>query len=54
MHSQPHETPTPTAAQPTAWTCSCEHPLPRQRAERKGAAATYCERCGLPVPVGRR
>jgi hypothetical protein len=32
-------------------TCTCEHPLPRTRAERKGAAATYCERCGLPVPL---
>jgi hypothetical protein len=32
-------------------TCSCEHPLPHVRAERKGAAATYCDRCGLPVPL---
>jgi hypothetical protein len=33
----------------TSATCSCEHPLPRERAERKGAARTTCERCGLPV-----
>ncbi len=30
-------------------TCACERPLPRQRAERKGAARTICDRCGLPV-----
>jgi hypothetical protein len=32
-------------------TCSCLQPLPRERAERKGAARTTCDRCGLPVPL---
>jgi hypothetical protein len=31
--------------------CSCEHPLPREHAEWKGASRTTCERCGLPVPL---
>jgi hypothetical protein len=30
-------------------TCSCERPLPHVRAERKWAARTYCDRCGLPL-----
>jgi hypothetical protein len=30
-------------------TCSCERPLPLERAERKGASRTSCERCGLPI-----
>jgi hypothetical protein len=43
---------------PAAWsryvaeprmTCACPRPAPHMRAERKGAARTYCERCGLPV-----
>jgi hypothetical protein len=33
----------------TSATCSCERPLPRERADRKGAASTVCDRCGLPV-----
>ena len=33
----------------TAATCSCERPLPQERAERKGASRTTCARCGLPV-----
>jgi hypothetical protein len=37
----------PTPAPPP--TCSCEQPLPRIRAERKGAATTICDRCGLPA-----
>jgi hypothetical protein len=32
-------------------TCSCERPLPRERAEWKGASRTTCDRCGLPVPL---
>jgi hypothetical protein len=28
-------------------TCTCEKPLPVERAERKGAATTECARCGL-------
>jgi hypothetical protein len=30
-------------------TCACPSPAPHTRAERKGAARTYCDRCGLPV-----
>ena len=32
-------------------TCKCEKPLPVERAERKGAAQTFCLRCGKPVPL---
>jgi len=39
----------PTPPAPPHATCSCERPLPRIRAERKGAATTICDRCGLPA-----
>jgi hypothetical protein len=39
----------PTPSRPAAATCTCAHPLPRVLAERKGAARTTCERCGLPI-----
>jgi hypothetical protein len=42
------EPPTAPDSAPTA-NCTCEHPVPRVRAEHKGAARTYCDRCGLPV-----
>jgi hypothetical protein len=32
-------------------TCTCEKPLPVERAERKGVAVTVCARCGLPVAL---
>ena len=32
-------------------TCSCQQPLPIEKAERKGAAVTVCLRCGLPIPA---
>ncbi len=32
-------------------TCTCERPVPVERAERKGAARTHCARCGKPVPI---
>jgi hypothetical protein len=35
-------------------TCSCEKPVPVERAERKGAAVTVCLRCGLQVPARLR
>jgi hypothetical protein len=35
-------------------TCSCEKPIPVERAERKGAAVTVCLRCGLHVPARLR
>ncbi len=34
-----------------AWACQCVFPIREVRAERKGAALTYCARCGLPVPI---
>jgi hypothetical protein len=34
--------------------CSCTDPIPVQRAERKGAALTVCQRCGLRVPARLR
>ena len=35
----------------TTATCSCQTPIPVQRAERKGAALTVCLRCGLRGPA---
>jgi hypothetical protein len=32
-------------------TCTCEKPIPVERAERKGAAVTVCARCGDPVAL---
>ncbi len=56
MHEQ-HFVESPIRPEPPAFradparTCDCERPLPRIRAERKWAATTYCERCGLPLPL---
>jgi hypothetical protein len=40
---------------PTHWqgagTCSCTEPQPKQLAERKGAARTFCAKCGLPTRI---
>jgi len=38
-----------TAAPPAV--CTCPKPLPEVRAEHKGAARTYCARCGLPMRI---
>ena len=38
------------AAAATSATCVCADPIPVQRAARKGAAVTVCQRCGLRVP----
>ena len=35
-------------------TCGCSDPIPVQRAARKGAAVTICQRCGLRVPLRLR
>ena len=35
-------------------TCTCETPIPVERAERKGAAVTVCMRCGLRIPARLR
>jgi len=37
-----------TAASTSA-TCGCTDPIPVERAKRKGAAVTICQRCGLRV-----
>jgi len=34
--------------------CRCSDPIPVQRAARKGAAVTICQRCGLRVPLRLR
>jgi hypothetical protein len=34
--------------------CDCADPIPVQRAARKGAAVTICQRCGLRVPLRLR
>ncbi len=31
--------------------CTCDQPIPVERAERKGAARTECARCNLPLQV---
>ncbi len=31
--------------------CTCTTPIVVVRAERKGAAASYCARCGRPVRI---
>jgi hypothetical protein len=36
-----------TASPPPA--CTCAQPLPEIRAVRKGAARTFCARCGRPI-----
>jgi hypothetical protein len=42
------------AAAASSDTCSCADPIPVQRAERKGAALTVCQRCGLRVAARLR
>jgi hypothetical protein len=39
---------------PVALSCTCAVPRPRERAVHKGAARTFCERCGLPLPLRLR
>jgi hypothetical protein len=48
QHDHTQQQSQPVTADP-ARTCSCERPLPHVRAERKWAARTYCDRCGLPL-----
>jgi len=31
--------------------CSCSVPVPQTKAAWKGAARTYCARCGLPLRI---
>jgi hypothetical protein len=50
-HAQP---PAPADQSGPGSTCSCERPLPRVRAERKWAARTHCDRCGLPMRLAFR
>jgi hypothetical protein len=35
-------------------TCDCADPIPVQRAARKGAAVTICQRCGLRIRLRLR
>jgi hypothetical protein len=35
-------------------TCTCDKPVPVERAVRKGAAQTECARCGRPIPLRLR
>jgi hypothetical protein len=32
-------------------TCTCSVPQPQVKAAHKGAARTYCARCGLPMRI---
>ena len=32
-------------------TCSCDKPVPVEQATRKGAAATFCAKCGQPLAL---
>jgi len=31
--------------------CDCPRPVPQERAERRGAARTYCARCERQIPI---
>jgi hypothetical protein len=31
--------------------CDCPRPVPQERAERRGAARTYCARCDRELPL---
>jgi hypothetical protein len=48
-------TPDPAPPPTAAYYCDCVRPIAEQRAERRGAARTYCARCGreLPLRIGR-
>ena len=48
----PHVVPAQwTARDPSANVCTCAVPLPKVQAAWKGAARTYCARCGLPARI---
>jgi hypothetical protein len=32
-------------------TCTCTKPVPAERATRKGAATTFCAKCGHPLAL---
>jgi hypothetical protein len=46
----------PSPPPATGYYCDCRQPIAEQRAERHGAARTYCARCGreLPLRMGRQ
>ena len=49
-----HDPSLPPAPPLPAWLpvyCRCDRPLPQERAERRGAARTYCARCDLELPL---
>jgi hypothetical protein len=41
----------PAFAAPIPALCACPTPVPQVRAEWKGAARTFCTRCGLPARI---
>jgi hypothetical protein len=51
----PPRTPGPSPPPTAGYYCDCAEPIAEQRAERRGAARTYCARCGreLPLRIGR-
>jgi hypothetical protein len=40
-----------TAHDQSSTTCTCAVPVPHVKAAHKGAARTYCARCGLPARI---
>jgi hypothetical protein len=40
-----------TADDQSSNVCSCAAPIPHVKAAWKGAARTYCARCGLPARI---
>jgi hypothetical protein len=40
-----------TASDQSSNVCSCAAPIPHVKAAWKGAARTYCARCGLPARI---
>jgi predicted SprT family Zn-dependent metalloprotease len=48
-------TPDSAPAPAASYYCDCPRPITEQRAQRRGAARTYCVRCDreLPLRIGR-
>ncbi len=51
----PEDPSLPPVPELTAWYpgyyCDCLLPIPEERAERRGAARTYCTRCDREMPL---
>ena len=50
MQTTTAQTETRTEAERSPY-CDCPKPIPQERAERRGAAGTYCARCDRPIAV---